>query len=147
MTTPMVSGRLSISLPTKRVLATIGLLLSWPFSVHAELGPVLPCRSAPRPAYADPGAAPNVLLIQGGVLYAESLPSDCLGWTVPADGLIVALAGSFHFRGSSGELFARFGEVSHLIGIRYWSVTERRWLPLITDAAAIQGDDRLRRRP
>ena len=131
----------------KRVLATIVLLLLWPVSVHAELGLVLPCRSAPRPAYADPGVAPNVLSIRGDAVPAEALPSDCLGWAFPADGLIVALAGSFRFKGSTDELLGRFGEVSHLVGIRYWSVTDGRWLALITEAAAIQGDDRLRRRP
>jgi hypothetical protein len=147
MRTARWSEILPISFLTRWVLATIVLLLSWPLGTHAEPGPTLPCRSAPRPAYADPEAAPNVLLTRGDALSAESLPSDCLGWAFPPDGLIVALAGSIRFKGGSGELLGRFGEVSRLVGIRYWSVTDGRWLPLITDAAAIQGDDRLRRRP
>jgi hypothetical protein len=146
MKTAMWSEFLSISFLTRWVLVTIVLLLSWPLSAYAQPAPIPPCRSVPQPAYADPGVAPNVLLIRGDALPAASLPSDCLGWAFPSDGLIVALAGSIRFKGGSGELLGRFGEVSRLVGIRYWSVTDGRWLPLITDAAAIQGDDRLQRR-
>jgi hypothetical protein len=38
-------------------------------------------------------------------------------------------------------LLARFGAVSALKGLKYWSVTEGRWLTLITKATALEGPD------
>ena len=45
------------------------------------------------------------------------------------------------FTGSVDALLARFGAVSALKGLKYWSVTEGRWLTLITKATALEGPD------
>ena len=55
--------------------------------------------------------------------------------------LLVALTGSFNSKDSSDTLLVRFGSISSLKGVRYWSVTDNRWDTLITDAAAINGAD------
>jgi hypothetical protein len=54
--------------------------------------------------------------------------------------VLVALAGSFS-DGSSEDLLKRFGALSGLEGVRYWSVTEGGWRTLITHATALNGPD------
>jgi hypothetical protein len=68
-------------------------------------------------------------------------PPACTGFTAKGDGVLVAVAGSFPFTGSVDALLARFGAVSALKGLKYWSVTEGRWLTLITKATALEGPD------
>jgi hypothetical protein len=65
----------------------------------------------------------------------------CVGFTVKGDGVLVAVAGSFPFRGSAEDLLQRFGAVSALKGLKYWSVTESGWRTLITSAGALEGPD------
>ena len=66
-------------------------------------------------------------------------PPACTGFTAKGDGVLVAVAGSFPFTGSADDLLARFGAVSALKGLKYWSVTEGGWRTLITKAAALEG--------
>src|SRR5262245_63378838 len=60
-----------------------------------------------------------------------TLPA-CTGLTAKGDGVLVAVAGSFAFTGSADDLLERFGAVSALKGLKYWSVTEGGWRTLIT---------------
>ena len=66
-------------------------------------------------------------------------PPACTGFTAKGDGVLVAVAGSFPFTGSADALLARFGAVSALKGLKYWSVTEGGWRTLITKATALEG--------
>ena len=54
--------------------------------------------------------------------------------------MLVALAGSFS-DGSGDDLLKRFGSISRLEGLRYWSVSESGWRTLITHATALEGPD------
>ena len=54
--------------------------------------------------------------------------------------MLVAVAGSFA-GGSSDDLLERFGSISRLEGLRYWSVTEGGWRTLITHATALEGPE------
>jgi hypothetical protein len=60
--------------------------------------------------------------------------------------VLVALAGRFSYRGGVDGLLARFGAISALAGIQYWSVTEGGWRTLITHATALDGPDATRPR-
>jgi hypothetical protein len=53
----------------------------------------------------------------------------------------VGLAGQFRYAGSTEALLARFGAISSLVEIRYWSVTEKQWNNLFTHAVALNGAD------
>lgn len=122
------------------------MLLAFAASVgHAQPpdAPRPPCAGAtPVPAYGPPDAAPAVA--------AWTKPSwtapDCLGWPQQRFRLVVALAASFRHAGSADALLARFGAISSLRGLRYWSVTDKAWRELITDAAALSGPDASQRR-
>jgi hypothetical protein len=61
--------------------------------------------------------------------------------------VLVALAARFSYGGGSDALLARFGAISSLKGLRYWSVTEGGWRTLITDASALDGPDPEHKRP
>lgn len=60
--------------------------------------------------------------------------------------MLVAVAGSFSAGGSSDDLLKRFGAISGLEGVQYWSVTEGGWRTLITHATALEGPDLARPR-
>jgi hypothetical protein len=103
-----------------------------------------PCEGAvPVPAYAAPQASPAVRAWTDPAW----TPPACLGWPPGRSKLIVALAGSFPHAGEAQTLLARFGAVSSLRGLRYWSVTDKAWRELITDGAALTGPEPGRRRP
>jgi hypothetical protein len=120
------------------------LLLLWPLWLSAPLeaavesAPSPPCGAGSGPAYPLPGAPP-IAHAWHGVAASGWLPPACLGWAGQDFSLLVTLAGSFHYTGSADDLLARFGAVSAYRGIRYWSVTDRRWQTLITDGAALAG--------
>jgi hypothetical protein len=114
----------------------------------AQDEPRPPCNGADvRPAYAPPGAPPAV-----GVWSKEAAarwkPPACVGWpSSQRYSLIVALAGQFRHEGDAEKLLARFGAVSTMCGLRYWSETDKDWRVLINDAAALKGPDVNQRRP
>lgn len=80
-------------------------------------------------------------------LGAPWTPPSCTGWSTKNDGALVAVAGRFPFKGSTDDLLARFGAISALIGLQYWSVTEDGWRTLITHATALDGPDGAHPRP
>jgi Family of unknown function (DUF6675) len=113
----------------------------------AEEGPRPPCSSlAPVPAYAAPGTPPNIRVWTSADLGSAWTPPACTGWAAKGDGVLVAVAGRFAYRGSTDGLLKRFGAVSALAGLRYWSVTEGGWRTLITHATALEGPDASRPR-
>ena len=58
----------------------------------------------------------------------------------------MAIAGSFHYSGNLDGLLSRFGAISTLAGLQYWSHTENGWRTLITQATALDGSDPTRPR-
>jgi hypothetical protein len=94
------------------------------------------------PAYAAASDAPNVQTWSDA---QWSMPA-CLPWPHARARLVVAVAGSLLHNGDSASLVARFGAISTMRGIRYWSVTESAWRILITDAFALDGPSPLQRR-
>ena len=113
--------------------------------------PLLPCAAGERPFPIYPATADAEPAIYvwtprdlGGGRWP---PPDCLAWgSDPTFKLLVAVAGRFRFAGRAEDLAARFGEISTLPDIRYWSVHDKRWLPLVTAAVALDGPDPQRTR-
>lgn len=132
-------ARLSFA-PCLRMLL-IGFVVV-PFAASAETAPRPPCGgAAPLPAYARSGSAPAIQVWSQNEEAPAWTPPACTGWQVKGTGVLVALAARFSFDGSSDDLLARFGAISALKGLRYWSVTESGWRVLITDAFALKGPD------
>ena len=96
--------------------------------------------SPPDPDYAAAGNTPNIRIWNRREQTAPWVPPACTSWTAKGGGVLVALAGSFS-DGSSDDLLKRFGSISRLEGLRYWSVSEAGWRTLITHATALDGPD------
>lgn len=118
-------GALTLALP---------LLLGGPASAQERPRPA--CDGAPALDYPAPGSAPTVAVWSDNRAWR---PPACSGWTAPGFRLLVAVAGSFREDGGVDGLLARFGAVSMLSGVRFWSTSDRAWKPLVEAAAALNG--------
>jgi hypothetical protein len=128
------------------LFVAIGLLGLGALPAHAtDDGPRLPCGVAPLPAYAEPGAPPNVRAWSGKAARGWPPPS-CSTWQASDADMLVGLAGSFRYDGEIDGLLARIGAISTKKGVRYWSTTEKSWQMLVTDAFALSGPDAALRR-
>ncbi len=123
----------------RRWLAIAAILVSVGPAAAAD-SPQPPCGTPPVPAYAAVDAHPAVQVISGAALAAWK-PLACVGWTAKDDGVLVVLAGRFSFSGSTDELLKRFGAISSLKGLQYWSVTDGGWRTLITSASALDAPE------
>jgi hypothetical protein len=122
-------------------LFAISAMLACMNTAVAEPNPQPPCGEAqPVPQYAQPGRTPNFHVWSECNPSEQWMPPACTGW-VSKDGILVAIAGSFHYSGNVEGLLSRFGAISTLTGLRYWSVTENGWRTLITKATALDGPD------
>jgi len=65
----------------------------------------------------------------------------CMNWPQAPFSLLLAASGNFEFGGSSTKLATRIGRISAFNTIQYWSVTKKRWRPLILDATALSFTD------
>ena len=125
-----------------KALLVIALYIGSANAAIAESGPRPPCGDGPPfPSYAAPGHAPNYHVWSN----AGWEPPACTGWS-PKDGVMVAVASQFRYPGSTEGLLLRFGAISTLTGLRYWSVTENDWRTLIIHAAALDRADLTRPR-
>jgi hypothetical protein len=126
---------------TFRALFSIVVLLTGLGTAFARSNPQPPCGNAePIPQYSKPGATPNFNVSRENDPGDRWTPPSCLGWT-QKQGILVAIAGEFHYRGNAEGLLSRFGAVSTLAGLQYWSVRESGWRTLITNAGALDGPD------
>ena len=107
--------------------------------------PSPPCGAPPQPPYPASGQE-TIRAWQDADLPAGWTAAPCAGWPDSGARMVVALSASFAHEGSGDALLARFAAVSSLRGLRYWSVTDKQWRPLIIDAAALAGPDRNSRR-
>ena len=132
-----------------RLAAGLGLwaVLLFPGEGVGQDVPRPPCADPPSPAYPEPGGQPVVRVWSAGELGADWTPPACTGWRPLPSRVLVATAGRFRHRGTAEDLLERLGAVSALTTVRYWSVTDGRWLDLVTDASALEGPDAAKRRP
>jgi hypothetical protein len=103
----------------------------------APEGPAACRPGVTAPAYAALGAAPAVRYLQDTPLSALPLQPACLGATMPQSGTFVEVAATFPMARGRSELLSRFGGVSDLLHVRYWSTSDHRWRPLISAATAL----------
>ena len=117
-------------------------------TIGTMAGPVPPCGAGLSPQYPPPGERPAVKVWHDEDLKrSEWGPPNCTGWDSSSRSkLVLAMAGSFRFDGTLDEVVERIGAISTLPGVRYWSVTDRAWRPLVVDASALSRPDRTSRR-
>jgi hypothetical protein len=79
-------------------------------------------------------------------LGADWRPPACTGWSDLAFDQVVGLAGRFRSPDDAQGILARFGRLSQLTRIRYWSVSHGACRDLIDEAFALAGPDADQRR-
>ena len=130
-----------------RGLATVAVLCAVTSIGRAETSAFPPCDSdLPPYFYAPVGAAPNIEIWKQPNLAALPPQAVCLGLAASDLRMLVTVAGTFANAGGEPALLARFGEVSKLLAVRYWSTTEKKWRPLVLAAAALTTRDSGQRR-
>ncbi len=92
---------------------------------------------APQPAYAAVGEAPNVQIWKEGDAASPPMLAACLHAQTPGFTMLVTVAGTFHSTIGEHSLLGRFGATSTLLQIRYWSITDHMWRPLVKAATAL----------
>lgn len=130
---------------TRGFLACALVLLMCPAGFAADDAPDLPCGTTVSPAYAALGAQPNVKSWNGSKKGVR-IASGCAGLTGGEFKAVVAVSGTFRYAGDVDQLLERAGAASAMQGIRYWSVTDKKWRELITQSAAVDGPGSAQRR-
>jgi len=90
-----------------------------------------------QPPSAPLGAAPVVRIWKDNNPQGSAAPPKCTGWQPAQSGTLLAVAGTFRTAEGSAGLISRFGDVSSLVSVRYWSTTDQAWRPLLLAANAL----------
>jgi hypothetical protein len=131
--------------PITPCVVLLTLLLSWPSVARTE-GIRPPCGTSPWPSFAAVARSPAVEVWKEDDRGSRWEPPACTGWDSGRFDLVVAVSGRFPASGGLDTILSRFGAISRWTGIRYWSVSRKRWQDLVEDAHALDGPDGKRRR-
>jgi hypothetical protein len=125
-----VTGALGVS-----VLAGLVIVLS-PATRAAEAD----CLGTVRPQYAALNSAPNIGFIPVSSGHPSVPGANCFDDPgAPAAWLTVAAVVTS--ADSAAVLMQRFGAISQLLPVQYWSTTEHKWRPMVSAAAAVVSPD------
>ena len=88
-----------------------------------------------EPQYADLGAPPIVQTVRTGAATPAPPGAECFG---KSDSTVtwITVAAFFRTDDNPTALVARFGAISQLLAVQYWSTTEQKWRPLVLSAYA-----------
>ena len=92
------------------------------------------------PPYAPLNAAPNVWMWNSSSLSPPPARAVRLGAAGSDFNSIVVVAGTLQSADGKTALLARFGAVSQLLTVRYWSTTDRTWRALVLAATAMTNE-------
>ena len=125
-----------------RSLAAVAVLCAVITISRAETSGSPPCDAVLPPSiYSPVGAAPNIEVWKKPSLAEMPPQAMCLGLAAPDLRMLVTVAGTFENAGGAPAILARFGEVSKLLSVNYWSTTDKKWRPLVLAAAALTTRD------
>ncbi len=95
------------------------------------------CHAPALPAFPEQPGLPAMLTWPGSRPDLGPVLPACLAAMTRHATALTALAARFDFAGDGAELLARFGAISSLPTISYWSVTDHRWNRMVLSATAI----------
>lgn len=118
---------------------SIALLALWicPRNSDAQTGPAPPCGTAPVPNYPPAIDSAIVKAWHSPDVLAAWMPPACTDWASSDFATLVTISARFRSSLDGQDLLRRFGSISQLAGVRYWSTTRQRWRALILDAYAV----------
>jgi len=90
-------------------------------------------------SYPTPENSPKAQILTAQTSGQES--GNCYRLSVGGFKFNLAVSGSFYHQGDAASLLNRFGAISSLRGINYWSIKDGQWQTLILDASALDGKD------
>ena len=130
------------------ILATLVpvVALAQPQIASAQAGASFPCPpsgSASAPALGGP---PVVRVSQGAEMGPSWQAPSCTGWAPGPVRLVITLANRFRGPASVDEILARAGAVSLLKEVKYWSISGKKWAPMLSAADALAAPDRKQKR-
>jgi hypothetical protein len=106
-------------------------------NIEPQLGPQPPCGKESIPPY--PGLDDSAVVKS----WSESdfgrdwKPPACTGWAAVGFTTLVTTVARFRYTSEVEGLLRHMGAISQLAGMRYWSITHKRWQTLIVDAYAL----------
>jgi hypothetical protein len=100
-------------------------------------GPRPPCANEPVPPYPALDDSVVVKSWSASEFGRDWKPPACTGWSAPGFSTLVTIVARFRYTSEAPGLLRHIGAISELVGMRYWSVTHKRWQTLITDAHAL----------
>lgn len=115
------------------------LLLAWGLGAHpvsASPGPISACTAPSWPIASLEAAPPTIGEWSSKAWPAGVIVPACLGWDTHRFNSFAAVVGTFS-GAAIEDVLRRVGAISAYSGLRYWSVTDRRLEPLITEAFAV----------
>lgn len=122
------------------------LAAACPSFAQPQVGLPPPCALPDWPPSAIAGAPPTVATWTLAQLPREWVPQSCVGWDVRRFTSFAVVVGTFQAEGIEAVL-ERIGAISAYKGMRYWSVSDRRLEPLVTDAFSVETPGPNNRRP
>jgi len=101
---------------------------------QSEMGPQPPCGAEVIPSYPRIDDSATVKSWSQMPYGGDWRPPTCTGWTVAGFTTLVTTVARFRYFTEAESLLRRFGAISGLAGIRYWSTTHKQWRTLVVDA-------------
>lgn len=119
----------------------LALLASPSWGATTELAPPLlshECQQSAPAHFPAPGQAPEARVFRSE---ADGLPAKavCIAHGPPGSTLWVSVAGTMSNAATAEAVLARFGALSQMRQIKYWSISDQMWRPLFASAAALTG--------
>lgn len=130
----------------RRVRFVLAAILLCQTHARAQSGPQPPCGTEPVSTYPGADDPANLKSWKKSELGRDWKPPQCTGWTALGFTSLVTTTARFRYTAEAAGLLHRFGAVSELVGLRYWSTTHKRWQSLIVDAHALTGSQSDQRR-
>ena len=118
-------------------LTVFAAILCGEVSSRADTLPQPPCGSAPFPPFPGLENSPAVRAWDRAESGHDWVPPACTGWADSGFTTLVETAARFRHASGAEGLLRRIGAISGLAGIRYWSISHKRWQPLILSAYAL----------
>ena len=110
-------------------------------AVTAQLGQAAPdCLGTVPPQYAPLNSPPNIEFIRVASGRPTAPGAGCFN-NPDAPATWLTVASLVTSADSTAALMERFGAISKLLPVQYWSTTEHKWRPMVSAAAAIVSND------
>lgn len=138
----MMKSALTAVLATMLPLAA----LAQPQVAAAGAGAGFPCPPAVARAVPALGAPATIVVSQGAELGPSWQAPPCTGWAPGPVRLLISITNRFSGPASIDDILARAGAVSLLKSVRYWSISGRKWQPMLSSAEALAAADRKQKR-